>query len=50
MLSWFIALSHTPLGQYMQNSRWGFAVVEAIHLLGLAVLGGVILVVDLHLL
>lgn len=50
MLSWFIALSHSPLGQYMQNSRWGFAVVEAIHLLGLAVLGGVILIVDLRLL
>lgn len=50
MLPWFIALSHSPLGQYMQNSRWGFAVVEAIHLLGLAVLGGVILIVDLRLL
>lgn len=50
MLSWFIALSHSPLGQYMQNSRWGFAVVEAIHLLGLAVLGGAILIVDLRLL
>lgn len=50
MLSWFVALSHSALGQYMQNSRWGFAVVEAVHLLGLAVLGGVILVVDLRLL
>lgn len=50
MLSWFVALSHSWLGQYMQQSRWGFAVVEAIHLLGLAVLGGVVLVVDLRLL
>ncbi len=50
MLSWFVALSHSWLGQYMQASRWGFAVVEAIHLLGLAVLGGVILLVDLRLL
>ncbi len=50
MLSWFVALSHSWLGQYMQQSRWGFAVVEAIHLLGLAVLGGVVLIVDLRLL
>ncbi|MEK6399145.1 MAG: DUF6644 family protein [Terriglobus sp.] len=50
MLTWFIALSHSWLGQYMQQSRWGFAVVEAVHLLGLAVLGGVILIVDLRLL
>jgi hypothetical protein len=50
MLSWFVALGHSALGQYMQASRWGFAVVEAIHLLGLAILGGVILVVDLRLL
>jgi hypothetical protein len=34
----------------MQQSRWGFAVVEAIHLLGLAILGGVVLIVDLRLL
>lgn len=50
MLPLFVALSHSWLGQYMQQSRWGFAVVEAIHLLGLAVLGGVVLVVDLRLL
>ncbi len=50
MLSWFVALSHSGLGQYMQASHWGFAVVEAIHLLGLAVLGGVVLLVDLRLL
>jgi hypothetical protein len=34
----------------MQASRWGFAVVEAIHLLGLAMLGGAVLIVDLRLL
>jgi len=50
MLSWFVALSHSWLSQYMQQSRWGFAVVEAVHLLGLAVLGGVVLIVDLRLL
>ncbi len=50
MLSWFIALGHSGLGQYMQASRWGFALVEAVHLLGLAMLGGVVLLVDLRLL
>lgn len=46
----FIALGHSALGHYMQTSVWGFAVVEAIHLLALAVLGGSVLVVDLRLL
>ncbi len=50
MLSWFVALGNSELGQYMQASRWGFALVEAVHLLGLAVLGGVVLIVDLRLL
>ena len=34
----------------MRASTWGFAIVQMIHLLALAVLGGVILVVDLNLL
>jgi hypothetical protein len=50
MLSWFVALGHSWIGQYMQASHWGFAVVEAIHLLGLAILGGAVLIVDLRLL
>ena len=50
MLSWFVALGNSELGQYMQTSRWGFAVVEAVHLLGLAILGGAVLIVDLRLL
>ena len=47
---WFMALAHSPLGHAMQTSRWGFAVVEMLHLLGLAVLGGSVLIVDLRLL
>lgn len=47
---WFMALAHSPLGQAMQTSRWGFAVVEMVHLLGLAFLGGSVLIVDLRLL
>lgn len=50
MLSWFVALGNSGLGQYMQASRWAFAMVEAVHLLGLAILGGVVLIVDLRLL
>lgn len=46
----FVALAHSALGRYMQTSVYGFAVVEAIHLLALAVLGGSVLVVDLRLL
>ncbi len=34
----------------MQNSRWGFAAVEAVHLLALTLLGGSVLVLDLRLL
>jgi hypothetical protein len=48
--SWFMALAHSPLGREMQTSRWAFAVVEMVHLLGLAVLGGSVLIVDLQLL
>ena len=50
MHSWFVALAHSTLGQAMQTSKWGFALVETVHLLALAVLGGSVLVVDLRLL
>ena len=50
MLSWFVALGNSGLGQFMLASRWGFAVVEAVHLLGLSILGGAVLIVDCRLL
>jgi len=34
----------------MQKSSWGFAVIEMVHLLALAILGGSILVINLRLL
>ncbi len=43
----FLWLGQTGLGVFMRQSTWAFAVVETIHLLGLAVLGGVVLVVNL---
>jgi hypothetical protein len=46
----FAALAHSQLGHAMQTSRWGFALVEMAHLLGLAFLGGSILIVDLRIL
>ena len=48
--SWFIALGHSSLGHAMQTSKWDFALVEMVHLLALALLGGSVLVVDLRLL
>jgi hypothetical protein len=48
--AWFMALDQSALGEFMHTSRWGFAVVEAVHLLALAVLGGSVLIVDLRLL
>ena len=50
MLTWFEWLEHSWLGLAVNNSTWAFAVIEAGHLLALAVLGGAILVVDLRLL
>lgn len=46
---WFLSLASSPLGQYMQTSKWGFAVVETVHLLALAILGGAVLILDLRL-
>jgi hypothetical protein len=43
-------LERTSLSVAINESLWAFAVVEAIHLLALAVLGGAVLVVDLRLL
>jgi len=48
--SWFIALGQSSLGHAMQTSKWDFALVEMVHLLALALLGGSVLVVDLRLL
>ena len=43
----FIWFGHTPVGLYMRDSTNGFATVETVHLLGLALLGGVILLLGL---
>jgi uncharacterized membrane protein YhdT len=50
LLSFFEWCEATGLGSGIRASKWLFPVIESVHLLGLAVLGGVILLVDLRLL
>ncbi len=50
LLSFFEWCDATALGAGVRNSMWLFPAIEAIHLLGLCVLGGSLLVVDLRLL
>ena len=46
----FDRLELTALGTAIRDSAWLFPVIESVHLLGLATLGGSILIVDLRLL
>jgi hypothetical protein len=50
LLPFFQWAEATPLGRVVRESLWMFPVLEAIHLVGLALLGGALLVVDLRLL
>ena len=50
VLEVFDWLELAPLGAVVRDSVWLFPVIEAGHLLGLAVLGGSVLVLDLRLL
>ena len=43
-------LERTSVSVAINESLWAFAVIEAVHLLALAVIGGAVLVVDLRLL
>ena len=47
LFEWFYV---TPVGETIRNSVWMFPVIEAFHLLGLGIIGGSILLVDLRLL
>ena len=46
----FTWLEQSWLGTSVNNSLWAFAVIESVHLLALAVIGGAVLLVDLRLL
>lgn len=49
-LSVFQWLENTGIGSAIRSSSWLFPIVEALHLVGLAFMGGAVLVVDLRLL
>jgi len=49
LLPFFEWCESTPIATTIQNSLWLFPVIEAVHLLGLCLLGGSILLVDLRL-
>jgi hypothetical protein len=49
-LAVFQWLERTSLSVWINESLWAFAVIEAVHLLALAVIGGAVLLVDLRLL
>lgn len=50
VLGAFIWLENTGAGAAIRASPWLFPVVEALHLVGLAFIGGAVLIVDLRLL
>ena len=50
LLPFFEWCEATGIGRTIRESLWMFPVLEAIHLVGLSVLGGALLVVDLRLL
>jgi uncharacterized protein DUF6644 len=50
LLPFFQWCYNTPIGETIRNSNWLFAIIEAFHLIGLGLLGGAVLIVDLRLL
>lgn len=50
MESLFAAMEATAIAEYLRASRWGYAAVNAAHILGIALLVGAIVPFNLHLL
>jgi hypothetical protein len=50
LANFFLWVEHTHAHDVISQSTWMFAVIESIHLLALATIGGAILIVDLRLL
>lgn len=50
VLSFFTLCENSSLGEAIRGSRWLFPAIESFHLLGLAVIGGAVLMVNLRLL
>lgn len=47
-LTWFEWWGATPIGVWMHHSTWAFASIEIVHLIGIAALGGIVVVVELQ--
>lgn len=50
LLPFFEWCEASAIGNAIRMSTWAFAVIESVHLLGLAMIGGAVLVVDMRLL
>ncbi len=50
LLPFFQWCESSALGTAVRTSPWAFAVIESVHLLGLAAIGGAVLIVDMRLL
>ena len=48
LLAWCQWLEHTSMGIWVRDSRWGFPVIETVHLFGMVSLVGSTSVVDLR--
>lgn len=49
MEAWLDALATTDLAQWVRFSRWGYAVINTLHVIGIVLLVGVIIPLDLKL-
>jgi hypothetical protein len=49
LLPFFTWCEKTAIGEAIRNSQWLFPVIESVHLLGLVVIAGAVLVVDMRL-
>ena len=49
LLPFFQFCENSAVGETIRNSSWLFPVIESFHLLGLAMIGGAVLIVDLRL-
>jgi hypothetical protein len=50
LLPFFSGCEHSWIGQSIQSSAWLFPVIESVHLVGLGVIAGSVLIVDMRLL
>ena len=50
LLPFFQMVEESGLGRAVRESVWAFAVIESVHLLALAMMGGAVLLVDMRML